>query len=273
MAHRLWYNGTVVRWYNQFPVPRLTMDIPFDFPIRRDRLPEQVADQVQRLIVAESLCPGDRLPSERGLAERLGVSRTVVREAVRVLSVRGLVEAKPGSGTYVRELSTDDVAAPIGLLLKLRRAPNRYSDLHEVRRTLEVDIAGIATERATGEDIAAMQAAIEGMAAHVGDAERFAQYDLAFHSALAAATHNDLYTVLLAPITDLLLEFRLSAYNYDAQGAIEGGLTYHREVLRRVQAGDPEASRQAMREHLDQAWGLFEAARKQAETSQGSQTL
>jgi GntR family transcriptional repressor for pyruvate dehydrogenase complex len=240
------------------------MDATFEFSIRRDRLHEQVAGKIQELIIGESLRPGDKLPSERDLAERLGVSRTVIREAVRVLSAQGLVEAKAGSGTYVRELSPNDAAAPIELFLNLRQVPDRYKNLSEVRRTLEVDIAGLAAERATDEDITAMEAAVEGITAQVGDAERFTQYDLAFHEALAAATHNELYSVLLTPITDLLLEFRLTAYRYDAQSSIEGALTFHRRILDRAKARDAEGARQAMRDHLHQARTLMEAAHKRA---------
>jgi len=248
---------------------RWIMNVTFDFPIRRHRLHEQVAEQIQRLIIEEALRPGDKLPSERDLAERLGVSRTVIREAIRVLNVRGLVKVKPGSGTYIQELSPNDVAAPIELFLKLRQLSDRYKDLHEIRRTLEIEMAGLAAERATEEDIAAMEAAIEEMAAHIEDVDQFTRYDLAFHSALASATHNQLFNVLLTPITDLLLEFRLAAYQYDPLGAIEGGLTHHRQILNRIKERDVEGARQAMRDHLRQAWSLMEAARRQAEMSKG----
>lgn len=243
------------------------MDPAFNFSLRRDRLYEQVADRLQELIVDESLRPGDRLPSERDLAERLAVSRTVIREAIRVLGVRGLVEVKPGSGTYVQELSLSDAAAPIGLLLNMRHSPDRYNSLYEVRRTLEVEIAGLAAERATDEDIEAMEAALKRMVECTGDAEQFTHCDLGFHAALAAATQNDLYSVLLTPITDLLLEFRLTAYRYDPQGSVEGALTHHPEIMERVKARDAEGARQAMRDHLRQAEGLMEDARKHAEGS------
>lgn len=243
------------------------MDNRFDFPLQRTRLYEQVADQIERLIIEESFRPDDKLPSERNLAERLGVSRTVIREATRVLSVRGLVEVKPGSGTYIQELSPSNAAAPIGLFLKLQQTANSFQNLCEIRFTLEVDIAGLAAERATDEDIAAMEMATEEMAGHIADAEQFIQYDLAFHSALTTATHNDLYNVLLTPITDLLLDFRLTAYQYDARSSIEGGLTYHRRILDRIKARDVEGARQAMREHLGQAQSLFATANEQAANS------
>ena len=243
------------------------MDATFEFPIRRDTLHEQVADRIQGLIIDRSLRIGDRLPGERNLAEQVGVSRTVIREAIHVLRGRGLVEVRPGSGSYIRRLSPNDAAAPIGLLLKLRHVSDRYDDLHEIRGTLEVDIAGLAAKRATDEDIAALEAAIEGMAAHPEHAHQFTRYDLAFHAALAAATHNDLYSVLLTPITDLLLEFRLTAYRHDADGSVEGALTYHRQILSMIKARDPKGARQAMREHLHQAWSLMEAAHQEAAES------
>lgn len=240
------------------------MDSTFDVPLRRDRLHQQVADRIQDLIVNESLRPGDRLPSERDLAERLGVSRTVIREAIRVLGAQGLVDVRPGSGSYVQEPSADDAAASIERLLRLRQAPGRYEALGEVRRTLEIEIAGLAARRATEMDVASLEGALAEMAAHAGDAEQFTRQDLAFHAALVGATHNELYGVLLIPITDLLLDFRLAAYRYDARSAIEDGLAFHREILDHVRARDSEGARRAMRQHLGQAERLIAAAQGDA---------
>jgi GntR family transcriptional repressor for pyruvate dehydrogenase complex len=241
----------------------------FDLPLHRNKLYEQVADRIQGLIVAESLCPGHKLPSERELAERLKVSRTVVREAIRALSVRGLVRVKPGCGTYVQELTPKDAAAPLELFLKLRRASDSFDDLHEVRRMIEVEVAGLAAERATEEDHQAMEAAIEGMVAcrkatH-DDLDRYVQCDLAFHAALAAATGNDLFTVLLSPISGVLLEaIRLSS---QVPGAVNDGIAHHRNILKWVRRGDVEKARQAMRDHIRHAHSLVERAREQAESS------
>lgn len=241
------------------------MDKKFDFSIRRDRLYEQVTEQLQDLIVTESLRPGDKLPGERELAERLGVSRTVVREAIRVLSVRGLVKVKPGCGTYIQEPSPKDAAAPIELFLKLRRCSDSFNNLYEIRRTIEVEIAGLAAERATKDDYTAMEAAIEEMVAHLDSPQEFIQHDLAFHAALAAATHNELFSVLLSAVGDLWLKGALIAYQ--APGAIEGGLTQHRHILSQIRKRDPEKSRQAMRDHIHQSQDLFEAVRQQVDTS------
>ena len=127
------------------------MSDAFGAPIQQSRLHEMVAERIRSMIVSESLHPGDRLPSERDLSERLGVSRVVIREATRVLDAQGLVEVKPGSGTYVKELTPGHVSDSIGLFLRLRQSEQPYRDLIEVRRTLEIDIAGLAAERAEQE--------------------------------------------------------------------------------------------------------------------------
>jgi GntR family transcriptional repressor for pyruvate dehydrogenase complex len=234
----------------------------FEFELSRDLLYEQVADQVQQMVVDEALHPGDRLPSERKLAEQIRVSRSVIREAMKVLKVRGLIEARPGSGTYIREPQVADVSAPVGLMLSMRQVPGRFSNLLEVRRTLEVAVSGLAARRATDEDIARMEAAIVEAATHTDDVEQFTRADLAFHAALAEATHNELYSVLLAPIAGLSFEFRMSTYHHDAQAAIDGVLFAHRQILDQVKAQDPEGARQAMRAHLDRSEGLMMATHK-----------
>jgi GntR family transcriptional repressor for pyruvate dehydrogenase complex len=237
------------------------MDELFDFHPRRDKLYKQVADRIQHLIIADSLRPGDRLPGERELAERMGVSRTVVREAVCVLNDRGLVKVKAGCGTYVQELSPRDAAAHIELFLKLRQAPKPFQDIHEIRRVIEVEAAGLAAQRATTQDWLALEAAMEGMATHRGDREAYMECDLAFHSALAAATHNDLFSVLLSPISDLLRKVILiSVY---APRSEDEGLAHHRHILTQVKQRDPEKARQAMREHLDHAQHQVEMVRNQ----------
>ncbi|MBL7198568.1 MAG: FadR family transcriptional regulator [Anaerolineae bacterium] len=240
------------------------MDEMFGFRLQRDKLYKQVADKVQELIAAESLRPGDKLPGERELADRMGVSRTVVREAIRVLSVRGLVRVKSGCGTYVQELSHKDAAASIELYLKLRQDACSLQDVHEVRRMIEVETAGLAAQRATESDLAAMEAALRDMSAHRHDPAKYAFYDLAFHTAVAAATHNDLFGVLLGPISDLLMQ--IVRVSVDAPRAMDVGLAHHRRILEKIRERDKEEARQAMSDHLDQARRQVETVRKQTDS-------
>ncbi len=238
------------------------MEDIFELSIRRDRLYKQVADQIQELIVAESLKPGDRLPSERELAERLGLSRTVVREAIHTLAVRGLVHVKPGCGAYVRELRPEDAAASMGLLLKLRQAPRSLDDLYEVRRMLEAEIAALAAERATADDVRALQEAVAGMEESADDLERYAEYELAFHAALAAATQNGLFCTLLDSIGHLWHE--IIRISLDAPGAPRDGLHYHRQILACIEQRDIEGARRVMLEHVRHSQHLVEAVSKRA---------
>ena len=229
-------------------------------PLRRDRLYEQVADRVQALMFDEPLSPGDRLPSERELAERMGVSRTVVREATRVLSARGLVEIKAGSGTYVKELTSGVASSHIGMLLNRRYRPERaFEDLERVRSALEVEIAAVAAENADTESIAAMEDMIELMDVDIISIEEFVEYDVGFHDALVAATKNEVFALMLAPITDLLADLRRELYEYDAEASKNGALKHHRLILARVTEGDVDGARNAMRDHLGQAANLRSA--------------
>jgi len=233
------------------------MEDIFELSIRRERLYKQVADQIQELIVAESLKPGDKLPSERELAERLGLSRTVVREAIHTLSIRGLVHVKPGCGAYVRQLRPEDAAASMELLLKLRQTPRSLENLYELRRMLETEIAALAAERATEDDLRALEEAVAGMEQHADDLERYAESDLAFHAALAAATQNGLFCALLDSIGHLWRE--IIRISLDAPGALRDGVRYHRQILACVQARDVEGARRVMLEHVRHSQHLVEA--------------
>ena len=220
----------------------------FELSLHRDRLYKQIADQIQGLIVARSLQPGDKLPSERELAEQLGISRTVVREAIRTLSVRGLVKVKPGCGTYVQAFSPEAAMASIELLLKLKHTPESLGNLYEIRRMVEIEIAGLAAERATDEDCAALEAALGGMVANTEDPKAFTDHDLAFHAALATATQNDLFSALLSPISNLWLDVILISYH--APGAAAEGVEYHREILDSIKQRHRERARRVMQAHI-----------------------
>lgn len=248
--------------------PSMNKESTDNISLTRETLPKQVAAQIEELILSESLCPNDKLSSERDLASRLGVSRNVVREAVQVLVSRGLVEIRPGNGTYIRELSSTDASKSIGRLLRLRSG-NMFDKLHEIRGTLEVEIAGLAAERATPEDIQGLEKVLEGQRLTKDDPEKFTCLDLEFHSVLAAAAHNELYSLLLDPITDLLLEFRLLTYKYDKQHAVEGGLIHHQLLLDTVRTRDVEKTRQVMRDHLKQAGMLYLSSREQNSRKEG----
>lgn len=235
--------------------------------IKRERLYDQVVRQIQESIINGGLKPGDKLPAERQLAEQLGISRIVIREAMKTLEERGLVKVMSGSGTYVSQADPQMISQSIGLLV--HQSTSSFDHLNEVRRMLEIEIAGLAAERATAEDIEALDDALHEMEIVIADLsehpERFEDYvevDLAFHNTLAKATQNPLLLVLLEPISDLLLELRRVASS--APGALEDAVTGHRRILDQVRARNVSGSREAMRAHL-------EKARERASRADGSQ--
>lgn len=217
-------------------------------PVRLARLYEQIVEQIEERIRNGELKPGDQLPSERELAEQFGVSRTAVREAIKALREKGLVEVHPGRGTFVTDNLHQVVRQTLGMLLRRERA-RRISDLMEVRELLEPSIAALAAERAAEEHLEALRRAVEIMDASFDDPERFVEADLDFHLALAEGTGNPLIPLLLDPIIDMLREHRVQVF---LVGGAARGQFYHRRILEAVVQRDPEAARAAMIAHLQQ---------------------
>lgn len=229
----------------------MSTKIPYRAVARQPKLADQVVEQIAELIATRQLQPGDRLPPERELAEHFGVSRTVIREAMRSLVAKGLLEVRPGSGMVISAPRPSSVAESISLLLRLSTDKDPYTHVHEVRRLLEVEIAGLAAQRATAENLQDLEALIQTMERSREDPEQFAEADVEFHASLAKATQNELFSVLLDSVVDIMLEVRHMAVALP--GSIDSALRHHRHILERVKAGDVEGARQAMTAHLQEA--------------------
>jgi GntR family transcriptional repressor for pyruvate dehydrogenase complex len=231
----------------------------FQPPVRTARLSDQVADQLQTLITNSSIKPGEKLPSERDLCELLGVSRTVVREAVRALVVKGLLDVRPGGGTVVRALDPALVSELMTMMLRTGGGDVAFSHIHEIRRLLEVEIAGLAAERRSEDDLQRMEAQLQAMVEHKDDPQQWAEADVAFHQAIASATHNPLYPILLDSIAEMLIEIRLTGIRLPETPAKAYG--YHLQIFERIKAGDRSGARRAMQDHLQEAEATFQKAR------------
>jgi GntR family transcriptional repressor for pyruvate dehydrogenase complex len=236
------------------------------------RLPEVIADQLQEEIVHARLPPEHRLPTEVELAERYSVSRTVVREAARLLVERGLVTVKPGRGMVVAEFDGRFIAEQFAFWM--RASNGSFDQLLELRLALEVQMATLAAERpadeglggARDELIAAMQDTITRGQAAVEDRTAFLDADLAFHELLAAASDNPFFDLVSKPINTFLrghYEHR-STYPSDPRRTLEE----HQEILRAIAQRDTLGARHAMEEHLRRllrsrrpAWVLDPTAR------------
>lgn len=236
-------------------------------PATRVYLTDAVVGQLAEAIVERELRPGDRLPGERDLALRFRVSRIVVREALVRLAQRGLVEVRPGVGTFVARLSEASVTDPLRLYLRRHRVA--HASLFEVRHALEPAIAAAASRAATDEGLAGIADNLERTFALVDateppdrggrDAavEAFAWADLEFHQLLAAASGNALFELLLAPLIDDVRR-RGAQLPGTARRAAEG----HRAVFGAVAGRDPALAAARMTAHLHdvQSWPIHDVA-------------
>lgn len=209
---------------------------------------EQVVEQLTHSILTGELKKGSLLPPERELAEQMGVSRTVVREGTKILQSHGLVTVRQGSGTVVNGLTT----APVRQVLEhaLLADSGSYEKLLEARLGLEVQIAALAAERATVEEIVLMQSLIAEFEEHQTDLKACARLDVAFHEALARAAKNPIFMVMLEPLSELMTASRLRGLS---QSHPSVALHHHREILEAVAERQAEAASRAMQRHLEVA--------------------
>lgn len=218
-------------------------------PIHSSRLYEQIVTQIEERILGGEIECGDKLPSELELAEQFGVSRTAVREAIKALRAKGLVEVQPGRGTFVTDGASTVLRTSLGQVLRISNK-GRLDNLIEIREMLEPKIAALAAERADEVDIDAMRAAIAAMDVSIEDAEAFIEADLAFHLALAHATKNALVPLLIDPVVDMLQEQRIRIFQED-KGS-ERGQYHHKRILECILNHDAKAAQDAMTAHLEQ---------------------
>lgn len=233
------------------PAPRNMSDTSFTSVPRDQRLSDKVVDQLTDGIMSGRLAPGSRLPSERELGDQLGVSRTVVREAVRSLAALGLVTVTAGRGV---EVTADPKAASLSMRLNIRGYGEvNYGTVHEVRVPIEAQTAALAALRATDADIERLRAICNRHAAHIeaGDLSAAGQDDLEFHDLIADLAGNPLLKAMYASLAEVLNDVRTPA-RHNAEVA-DSGLRAHRWLLECLANRDPVAARGAMERHLAEA--------------------
>jgi len=217
--------------------------------VRTSRLYEQIVQQIEESILKGSLKAGDQLPAERELAIRFGVSRTAVREAVKALREKGLVEAYSGRGTFITDGTSQAVRQSFDLMVKIGQ-PEGSTDLAEVRSILEPEIAALAAERAEESDRATLREAVAVMDRSLKDADAYIEADLDFHLALAEAAANPLILSLIDSIVGLLREQRLRIFQ--VEGGPQRGQIHHKRILEGMEKRDAKMARDAMKAHLEQ---------------------
>lgn len=215
------------------------------FPQRlmRTRLYEQVAEQITRWIADNGLVAGDKLPPERELATRLGVSRATLSQALVALEVVGVVSVRHGDGTVIAGSPRQD-----RIVDAIRAHADRLPEIIETRDALETKIAALAAERRTEDDLARIDDALAAMEADIEAGGRGVEGDERFHGAVTAAAHSLLLARLMDEIGDLIRETRIESLGQPDRP--RNSLAGHRAVAEAIRSGDPAAAASAMHEHV-----------------------
>jgi GntR family transcriptional regulator, transcriptional repressor for pyruvate dehydrogenase complex len=212
------------------------------------RTSEGVVSRLREMIHRGELNHGDRLPPERDLAKLLGVSRPTLRAGIRSLSAIGVLQSRQGAGTFVVE--AEDSPSLDSSSLRMMAALHGFTnaEMFEARLALEMSIAGLAAERATGDQMAAMADEITGMFASLDEPEQFLIHDMQFHQTVAAASGNRILTALMNMVATILFEKRSKTVRRATD--LKESAEMHRHIYRAIRERHPENARQAMRNHL-----------------------
>ena len=225
-------------------------------PIRREPLATEIARRLVEFLLSGGLEPGDRVPSERQLAEAFGVGRSAMREALKSLTLLGLLEVRHGDGTYLRR--ADATLLPNVIEWGLLLGEQRTMDLVEARQKIEAVIAGLAAERRDDGDLADLRRLLDRMRAMSHDHAGFVDADVAFHLRLAEAARNTALREILSSIQALLRVWirRVIA----AAESTEVSFREHVPIVEAVERGDAVAATAAMEAHMNAASARLKAA-------------
>lgn len=216
--------------------------------VRRTKVYEKVADQIQRMIGDGLLRPGDKLPPERELTEMFQVSRSSLRDAIRALEIMGLVEPRQGEGTVVRDLSPDSLINPLSTMLIRKR--QMVGELLELRKIIEPPLAARAAAKATSEDLASLEDILKRQKEKVDRGELAVEEDSEFHYAVALAARNGVILRVLDVFMDLLRESR--ERSLQVEGRLQKSFAGHQQILKAISKRDTAAAETAMRRHIEE---------------------
>jgi GntR family transcriptional repressor for pyruvate dehydrogenase complex len=215
----------------------------------RETVESELTRKLMEYLISSELRPNDRLPSERQMVEALGVGRAALRTALKSLSLLGVVEQRPGAGTFLRNTSSDLLPRVIewGLLL----GQNRIEDILEARENLEVILAGYAAQRRTEQDLERLRQLISAMHDAGDDADLYVEFDIQFHLAIGETAKNEVLAGILRNLQSLLHAWASRVIH--AAGETTSSLAMHVPILEAIEAGDVERARAAMVAHMERA--------------------
>lgn len=226
-------------------------DAPLTFTrIRKKSLSDVIVEQLKGMIIRKELVRGQRLPSEQELAESFGVGRHTVREALKELEILGLVESRVGQGSFITEVNPKDVLDFMTNQLVMSRSD--MVNLMELRRILEINIAFLAAQRANEENLEEIRSRLSRMESYKDDPEKFVEEDVSWHFAVAKATGNEYFGVVLNAIHNMLLSVQKEVVY--AEGAAERALEYHRLIYEAIRGKKPTEAQALMNDHMESTY-------------------
>lgn len=220
-------------------------------PIKTRKIYEEIVEQIRELVMRGDLKPGDKLPSERDLVERLQVSRASIREALSALEMMGLLEVRSGEGTFMRKLKPESVIAPLAWMLSIEKGT--LQELLEVRKILEVQAAQLATQRARSEDLYELEEALKDMRQEILHPELGGEKaDLRFHYAITRATKNTILILLMDTISDMMQQMLKTSRAKLYAGKYTPNILYmeHAKIYEAIKTKDSLKASEYILEHL-----------------------
>lgn len=219
--------------------------------VRSQKLSSEVVQQLENLILNNELSIGDSLPAERELASRLGVSRNVLREAISVMVQKGLLEVRQGSGTYVASPTVELLRDSLSFFVRF--SDSGLFDLLEARFALEAQIAELAAQRRTPQDLEIIQTKFIELTQSYNNPDSYIEADIQFHTALAKAARNPILILLLDSIRSAMREnIRYLLNNHPR--AVEEATHYHQKIMIAIEEQSPIDARENMRQHLESVY-------------------
>lgn len=214
-------------------------------------LSEKIEAQILDAIRQKIFIPGDKLVGEMELAESFGVSRTVVREALHRLAGRGVVEIRKNSGVFVSPARFSSVTDSLFHLLEIKCGESSLLNIADVRLIIEPEMARIAAENSTPEDIEKMKESYSNMENNLDDPVNMIAFDIDFHRSIAYATKNPILPVIMEPLFQLMTRFISDTYEYPQSPSL--ALRSHKKILEEIGGKNPEGSFHAMKAHMTEA--------------------
>jgi GntR family transcriptional repressor for pyruvate dehydrogenase complex len=244
--------------------PASWADLSNDFaPILRVDLTEEIIGRIKTLIARGKLMPGSRLPPEREFARMLSVGRPALRQALKALATMGIIESRGGQGTFISRSTSGMLTAGMDFMRLLNAVT--LPELFEVRKTVEVELAGLAAERAGEEELELIAGALKNQESSMDAPQAFLIEDLNFHNAVAKAAHNALFTPILESLSSLMTEARRKLLMTESD--LSNSLHDHRQIFHEISGRNQAEARAAMFRHLDRVyhhWDNTQSATKPA---------